>query len=104
MNNDNLFDLKKVDDLPIQIREDISRFKMSTSEKILALFEYKQILTCEEIQVGIFRMFNVLRRTTGIASSLYNLRNRGLIKAVRKGLWTRVIEPEINDAQNQQDD
>lgn len=80
----NIFDLENLYDLPeeieLQLRGGYEKEK-SIKKQILYLFKIKKELTCDEIVVGLYRQFKVIRERGSIHVSLYYLTKNGTLSS-----------------------
>ena len=62
-----IFDCKNIDDLPPKLKKDVE----SPINLILELFKIKPVLTEQEIIVGLYRKYNVIRTKIQIRGIMY---------------------------------
>jgi hypothetical protein len=83
-----IFDLKNIDDLPDDIRQNL--FPRSIKRKILELFDLQEKLTINKIKVGLYRQYG-LKLTNGcISVHLSLLKRKGILNNVERGVWAKV--------------
>lgn len=85
--NEDIF--KITEDLPDDVKNSLKKLH-STTSRILALFEIKNILSVDEIIVGIYRRYNTLLTRTNVSSTLQKLKNRNKIKYKERGVYEKV--------------
>ena len=83
MNENNIFDLTNVDDLPEDQKRQLKLINVRDDAKnLLGLFELKNRLSIDEIIVGLYRLHKMIKSRTWVSSTLYNLSKKSLIKKV----------------------
>lgn len=85
--NEDIF--KITDELPEHVKNSL-KINNSTTSRILTLFEIKNVLTVDEIIVGIYRRHNILLTRTNISSLLQKLKNTNKIKYKERGVYEKV--------------
>ena len=89
MMNDDIFDIKNIDDI-----DEITKKYIKTrhrdckkSMEVLSLFEIKNILSIDEILVGMYRKYRKIVTRAYIRNKMFFLKEKGLIKKYCKNSW-----------------
>ena len=83
-----IFDLDVLEDIPDELRKSIKLKGVGFStEPILRLFDIKEVLSIDEIIVGLYRLHKVKKTRQWVSSNLYNLKRSGLIEKIQDGSY-----------------
>ncbi|MFA5695956.1 MAG: hypothetical protein WC917_00625 [Bacilli bacterium] len=87
----NIFDLYNIDDLPKKIRGRLDKIKhYRTTDLILNLFESRKTLSINEIQVGLYRLYNKIVNRAALGNALYKLNKSKKIKRTEWGIYEKI--------------
>lgn len=90
MKNKDIFNLNDISDLSSTTRKYLNKHRLhSGCSNILNLFDIKETLSLDEIIVGLYRLYKMEKSRSWLASTLYSLSARGLIKKDGKK-YTRI--------------
>lgn len=91
-NTNKIFDLQELKDIPPELKKMVNRVQINANtRKVLALFELKNILSIDEILIGLYRCHNIIQSRVWLSSVLYNLAKRKSIKRIKgkRGAYER---------------
>lgn len=85
--NQDIFDTKKTDDLPSDLLKSLRKKDLNEeTKKLLTLFELKPYLSIDEIIIGMFRKYKIVKSRVWAMSATYRLSKRNILKrSNRKG-------------------
>jgi hypothetical protein len=89
------FDLGYREDLPDEIKnnlKDMKKIKITVISMIMELFKIKNTLSVDEIIVGLFRKFNIVKSRMNVVGSLYYLKLQGELKITGIGVYSLIEE------------
>lgn len=97
MHDEKIFNLITVEDLPADVKHNISRAipkkqkprPNTMQNRIASLFSIKEILTINEIIVGLYRKYDVIKGRASVISCLYTLCRSNKIKKIGRGTYER---------------
>lgn len=93
MSNENIFNLDKIDDIPDNCKKQLKLINIrDDAKKLLDLFDKKQVLTIDEIIVGMYRLYKIEKTRIWVSSTLYNLSRKKLVKKIdgTKGEYEKI--------------
>lgn len=86
----NIFDMENIDDLPEDLKGKMRDKKtglINYQKKVINLFKEKNILTIDEIIVGLFRLHNIVKTRISVSSVLFSIQKKELIKRIDSGKY-----------------
>lgn len=89
---EDIFSLENTDSLPEEVKSQIYVNSLKKGSKmLLELFSIKSELSIDEIIVGYYRKFDLIKSRTWVSSNLYNLSKKGMIYKVKgkKGVYKK---------------
>lgn len=89
----NIFNLKEINDLPKNVSKEIKINKRhDVARKLLSLFDIKKELSINEILVGLYRVYKIVKTRIWVSSTLYNLKRSNIIKNITNKTFGRIEE------------
>lgn len=88
------FNLENILDIPDSVKNEMKLLNVrDDTEKLLSLFEIKNQLSIDEMIAGLYRLHNLEKKRAWISTTLYNLRNKNVVKLVtgKKGIHMKVV-------------
>ena len=79
---ENIFSLTNLDDLSEDFKLEL-RITNTGDEQILTLFSIKQILTIDEVLVGLARKFHSNKKRAYVINRLYTLGKKGFVQKIK---------------------
>jgi hypothetical protein len=91
-----LFNLDEVSDLPERLKLSLKKYKVRAKSKkarahevIKQMFDTKQILTIDEIMVGLFRASNLVRERSWVSAKIGVLVKEGFLSKEGNGVYKK---------------
>lgn len=91
----NIFDMTDLSDLPEDIVSQVGIGRgvgLNLYEKILFLFNFKRVLSSDELIVGLSREYGVCVKRRTLHTYIYELKKKNLIEKVTANTFQRKIE------------
>ena len=83
MNEESTFNLDNIVDLPEEVIAELRFFHLHPATRnIINLFKVKKHLSVNEVLVGLFRKYRLIRTQRWVHTAFYRMKNKKIIKNV----------------------